>query len=66
VSVFEAAEEHAGWNVNRIQEFPDQGTLESWPFGILGPPIFVLDWILCVLPAVKAEREYICAQDFVT
>ena len=42
-----------------MADFPGQGTLESWPFGILGPAHFkfVLDWILCVLPAVKAERE---------
>ena len=32
--------------VNDIQEFPGQGTLESWPFGILGPPIFILARIL--------------------
>ena len=26
----------AAWKVNGIQEFPGQGTLESWPFSILG------------------------------
>ena len=34
--------QRAGWKVNGIQEFPGQDTLQSWPFGILGPPVFTL------------------------
>ena len=32
--------------IRSIQDFQGQGTLDSWRFGILGPPIFMLARIL--------------------
>ena len=57
----------AGWKVNGIHKFPGQGTLESWPFGILGPAHFVLARILDSRPQFRAcEREWICSQNSLT
>ena len=47
----------AAWKVNSIQEFPGQGTLESWPFSILGPTHFHTS---CNF------REYICGHNSLT
>ena len=48
-----------------IADFSGQDTLQKVDLSTFqAPPIFVLDLFLCVLPAVKAEREgYICGQN---
>ena len=55
--------QRAGWKVNCIQEFPGQGTLESWPSR---PCPFLIAFCVCCLLWRLREREYICGQNSLT